>query len=242
MKNLKIFKGKECKNKRGFTLIELVMTIVLTGILSVGLYEAMILGINDYIMNEHYLHSNNSMTYAISVLRRNLVNAVMPPSIISPSTSAYCPLSKSINPKTSANTPIVRANLSKQTTTCGGASGPACNEIAFYQNINAASRGTVTQLVVFCVYNKILYEEVTNDAGQTTPYPVANNIRILIFSLGSVLSGYSLPSAPLPIPTSSPSVCQKNKTTGIYSCNINFVITNSVGYSQIGGVSVIVAN
>jgi len=50
------------KNKSGFTLIELVMTIVLTGILSVGLYEAIMLGVNDYIINEHYLHSNNSMT------------------------------------------------------------------------------------------------------------------------------------------------------------------------------------
>ncbi len=72
--------------------------------------------------------------------------------------------------------------------------------------------------------------------------PLLIILAILIFSLGSVLSGCSLPSAPFPIPTSSPSVCQKNKTTGIYSCNINFVITNSVGYSQTGGVSVIVAN
>ncbi len=167
------------KNKSGFTLIELVMTIVLTGILSVGLYEAIMLGVNDYIINEHYLHSNNSMTYAISVLRRNLVNAAMPSSVITPSSGSYCPLSVSINPATGGNAPIVRANLSGQTATCG-ASGPACNEIAFYQNINTTS-GESSQLVVFCVHNKILYEEVTNGVGQTTPYPVANNISNINF-------------------------------------------------------------
>lgn len=187
MKNFKIFKGKKYKNKSGFTLIELVMTIVLTGILSVGLYEAVIFGINDYMMNEYYLHSNNSMTYAISLLRRNLVNAAMPPSSgISPSASAYCPLSDSINPATPGNAPVVRANLAKQTETCGGTSGLACNEIAFYQNINTAS-GESPQLVVFCVRKKILYEEVTNGVDQTTqttqttPYPVANNISDINF-------------------------------------------------------------
>jgi prepilin-type N-terminal cleavage/methylation domain-containing protein len=181
VKYFKIFKGKEHKNKNGFTLIELVMTIVLTGILSVGLYGAVILGIDDYIMNEHYLHSNNSMTYAISVLRRNLVNAAMPPSLISPSNSAYCPLSNSINPATSGNPPIVRANLSRQTVTCGGKGDPVCNEIAFYQDIITASGGTATQLVVFCVHKSILYEEVTNGTGRTTSYPVANNISDINF-------------------------------------------------------------
>ena len=152
------------------------MTILLTGILSIGLYQVVMWGINDYLINEEYLHSNNSMTYAMAVVRRNLENAAMPPTLpISPSGVFYCKLSTSINPSTSGNLPIVTANMAGQTKTCGGSSPqPVCDEVAFYQNING------TQLVVFCVNKNILYEEVTDGTG-TTSHPVANNISGISF-------------------------------------------------------------
>ena len=167
-------------NTAGFTLIELVMTILLIGILSIGLYEVVMWGINDYLTNEQYLHSNNSMTYAMSVIRRNLENAAMPPrSAINPSGTAYCKLTNPINPATSGNPPIVIANLAGQTATCGGSGEPVCDEVAFYQN--ATVNGTASQqLVVFCVYKSILYQEVTNTNG-TTSYPVADNISGISF-------------------------------------------------------------
>ncbi|MCL4498431.1 MAG: hypothetical protein M1412_00855 [Deltaproteobacteria bacterium] len=43
-------------------------------------------------------------------------------------------------------------------------------------------------------------------------------------------------------PPQSVSYCNQNPSTKVYSCNINFTITNTAGYSQIGGVSVTVAN
>lgn len=169
----------------GFTLIELVMTILLTGILSIGLYQVVMWGINDYLTNEEYLHSNNSMTYAMAVVRRNLVNAAMPltkpPNLISPSSGAYCKLSTSINPATSGNLPIITANMAGQTTNCGGSGQPVCDEVAFYQNVKI-SGVTTQQLVVFCVNmnNNILYEEVTDGTG-TTSHPIANNISGISF-------------------------------------------------------------
>ena len=168
--------------KAGFTLIELVMTILLTGILSIGLYQVVMWGINDYLTNEEYLHSNNSMTYAMAVIRRNLENAAKPPTTpISPSGVFYCKLSTSINPATSGNLPIVTANRAGQTTTCGGSSPqPVCDEVAFYQNISETPPSQ--QLVVFCVNSNILYEEVTDGTGGTTiSHPVANNISGIIF-------------------------------------------------------------
>ena len=179
MKNLNII-----NKDGGFTLIELVMTILLTGILSIGLYQVVMWGINDYLTNEEYLHSNNSMTYAMAVVRRNLENAAMPPArpnLISPSSGAYCELSNQINPATSGNLPIVTANRVGQTTNCGGSGQPVCDEVAFYQNISGT---TNQQLVVFCLNNNnnILYEEVTDGAGGTTiSHPVANNISGISF-------------------------------------------------------------
>ncbi len=224
LKNLNII-----KKDGGFTLIELVMTIILIGILSIGLYEVVMWGINDYLINEEYLHSNNSMTYAMTVIRRNLVNAAMPSKLIKPAGVHYCKLFRRINPANPVNPPIVTANMAGQTTACGGRRQPVCDEVAFYQNISGTAN---QQLVVFCVNNNILYEEVTGGTG-TTSYPVADN------SLGIVLSKTSLPPPP---PPPSPSNCVENNSTGVYSCNINFKITNLAGYYQVGGVSVIVAN
>lgn len=169
----------EHKNNGGFTLIELVMTIILMGIMSVGLYQVVMFGINDYMTNETYLHSNNSMTYAISVIRRNLVNAAMPLSSAPspPLGGALCPLSAA----PSSSNPIVRAYLlnGNSSSTCGGSGQPVCNEVAFYQNVTV--NGTTSQqLVVFCVYNNILYQEVTNNNG-TTSYPIADNISGISF-------------------------------------------------------------
>ena len=170
------------KKDDGFTLIELVMTILLTGILSIGLYQVVMWGINDYLINEEYLHSNNSMSYAMTVIRRNLENAAKPPTTpISPSGAYYCKLSTSINPATSRNLPIVAANMAGQTTICGGSiPQPVCDEVAFYQNISGTPPSQ--QLVVFCVNSNILYEEVTDGTGGTTiSHPVANNISGISF-------------------------------------------------------------
>ncbi len=176
--------NREHKNSGGFTLIELVMTIVLMGIMSIGLYAVVMFGIKDYITNEHYLHSNNAMTYAILVLRRNLTNAAMPVASISPSGSAYCPVSGSINPYNTSN-PVVIANLKNQSIVCDGAGQPACDETIFYQNITV-NKTTDQQLVVFCVHannkkNSALYKEVTNSNGKTISDPIANNISSINF-------------------------------------------------------------
>ena len=165
------------KNRGGFTLIELVMTILLIGILSIGLYEVVIWGISDYVTNERYLHSNNSMTYAMMTIRRSMAGASMPTASINPSSAYYCKLSNSINPATTGNPPIVTANLAGQTATCGGTGQPVCDETAFYQNITGTAN---QQLVVFCVNNNILYEEITNGTG-TTSYPIADNISGISF-------------------------------------------------------------
>jgi prepilin-type N-terminal cleavage/methylation domain-containing protein len=165
------------KKVSGFTLIELVMTILLIGILSIGLYEVVIWGVSDYVTNEQYLHSNNSMTYAMAAIRRSMTGAVMPTASISPSGNYHCKLSNSINPATSGNLPIVTANMPGQTSACGGTGQPVCDEAAFYQNITGTAN---QQLVVFCVSNNILYEEVTNGTG-TTSYPIANNITGISF-------------------------------------------------------------
>ncbi len=143
-------KKKDLKNKEdGFTLIELVMTILLIGILSVGLYEVVMWGISDYATNERYLHSNNSMTQAMAVIRRNLESAAMPLTKQINPTSNVCPFNSNIE------------QISKTQPICIFNSGSACsntgtgNEIAFYQNIN--TNGTTNkQLVVFCVYNTVL--------------------------------------------------------------------------------------
>ena len=169
------------KNRGGFTLIELVMTILLIGILSIGLYEVVIWGISDYVTNERYLHSNNSMTYAMMTIRRSMAGAAMPPALaISPSGAHYCKLSASINPATSGNPPIVTANMAGQTATCGGTGLPVCDETAFYQNVTI--NGTPSQqLVVFCLNNNILYEEVTANGAVTASYPIADNITGISF-------------------------------------------------------------
>lgn len=214
------------KNKGGFTLIELVMTIILIGIMSVGLYEVVMFGINDYLVNENYLHSSNSMTYAISALRRNLVNAAMPPVklINGKNNGQICYIKNKINPS-KAGIPIVIFNLASQSTTCGGAT--PCNAVAFYKYI---TRTINQELVVFCVSNNInnvLYKQVTikKPPLTTTAYPVANNINNINIPLGD---------------------CNQNPTTKVYSCNINFALTSTPGYngtiySGTGGVSVIVA-
>ncbi len=182
MKIITIFFNDIKKNSGGFTLIELVMTILLIGIMSVGLYQVVMWGISDYIGSENYLHSNNSMTYAISVIRRNLENAAMPTGSISPSGTPYCTLSNSINPATTGNLPIVIANLAGQTTTCGGTTQP-CNEVAFYKYITDITGTANQELVVFCVNlnNNALYKEVTTTNGTTISYPVANYISGINF-------------------------------------------------------------
>ncbi len=184
---LKMIKEDEtAKKDGGFTLIELVMTILLIGILSIGLYQVVMWGINDYMTNEQYLHSNNSMTQAMAIIRRNLENAaVLTTTHLTINSNGKCPLNNNNYPNNGY--PITMA--------CNDGSAPSCSnntecptngncnnpvppsEIAFYQYIN----GTPSQqLVVFCVYNNILYEEVTNGTG-TTSYPLADNITGISF-------------------------------------------------------------
>ncbi len=173
------------KNNGGFTLIELVMTILLIGILSIGLYEVVMWGINDYVTNEQYLHANNSMTYAMSVIRRNIVQAAMPPATQLTQTNLICPLKPSNYPNNGQGInppPVVLACQDGSAPSCSNSTecpinGSCANpippgEIAFYQNVPSS---TNKQLVVFCINNNILYEEVTA-SGITTSYPIANNI------------------------------------------------------------------
>ena len=183
MKIITIFFNDIKKNSSGFTLIELVMTILLIGIMSVGLYEVVMWGINDYIGSENYLHSNNSMTYAISVIRRNLENAAEPIALITPRGKYYCKLKNRINPAKSGEPPIILANLKKQITACGGTGEPSCNEVAFYKYITDITGTANQELVVFCVNpnNNALYKEVTTTNGTTASYPVADNISGINF-------------------------------------------------------------
>ncbi len=164
------------KNRGGFTLIELVMTILLIGILSIGLYQVVMWGINDYMTNEQYLHSNNSMTQAMATIRRNLENAAMPPT----------PPTPPINPAGRNNICSFNSIFEQfETPICIFDSGGACtgigNEVAFYQNIGTGTPQQQQQLVVFCVNNNILYEEVTANGAATTSYPIANNISGISF-------------------------------------------------------------
>ena len=186
MKNLNII-----NKDGGFTLIELVMTILLTGILSIGLYQVVMWGINDYLINEEYLHSNNSMSYAMTVIRRNLENAAKPPTTpLTISGGSVCPLNTNNYPNN--NNPITMACNDGSAPSCSNNTCPTTNgscanpvspsEVAFYQNIRKISGVTTQQLVVFCVNNNILYEEVTDGTGGTTiSHPVANNISSISF-------------------------------------------------------------
>ena len=164
MKIITIFFNDIKKNSGGFTLIELVMTIILIGILSIGLYQVVMWGINDYLTNEEYLHSNNSMTYAMTVIRRNLENAAMPPATPLRIRGGVCPLNRKNYP--SKNSPITVSP----------------SEVAFYQNVEI-NGATTQQLVVFCVNpnNNALYKEVTTTNGTTASYPVADNISGINF-------------------------------------------------------------
>ena len=71
--------------------------------------------------------------------------------------------------------------------------------------------------------------------------PLRIILVVLIFSTAVSLSGCKRRGGG-GNPPPSVSYCVKNPTISVYNCNINFTITSSAGYSQIGGVSVIVAN
>ena len=66
-------------------------------------------------------------------------------------------------------------------------------------------------------------------------------LAALIFSAVVTLSGCGWKKPPPPPPPTA-STCNQNSTTKVYSCNINFTIANTAGYSQTGGVSVTIAN
>lgn len=66
-------------------------------------------------------------------------------------------------------------------------------------------------------------------------------LAVLIFSAAVTLSGCGGGGGG-GNPPPSVSYCNQNASTKVYSCNINFTITNTANYSQTGGVSVIVAN
>ncbi|RZD19266.1 MAG: prepilin-type N-terminal cleavage/methylation domain-containing protein [Candidatus Acididesulfobacter diazotrophicus] len=173
------------KNNKGFTLLELVMTIILIGIMSVGLYQVIIFGINDYMLNENALHQVNSMSYASSVIRRNLEEAAMPPTsqINGKNNGQICYIKNAINPsKLSNSQPIVVFNLASQSTSCGSVTEP-CNAIAFYKYIYISGTAQEEELVVFCVNNNnVLYKQVTTTSnGTTTAYPISDNISGISF-------------------------------------------------------------
>ncbi|MHB1645222.1 MAG: type II secretion system protein [bacterium] len=177
------------KNNKGFTLLELVMTIILIGIMSVGLYQVIIFGINDYMLNENALHQVNSMSYASSVIRRNLEEAVTPPSSPYTITGGICPLNN--YPGSSGNHPITLACSDGSAPTTGttpictscsnGLSSCPPSEIAFYKYISVTANNNNQELVVFCVNNNILYKQVTTINGTTTAYPISDNISNIAF-------------------------------------------------------------
>lgn len=219
------------KSNDGISLIELVMTIILIGIMSIGLYNVVLFGVNDYIMNENVLHQTNSMSLANSVIRRNLVNAATPPVFLinGKINGQICYIKNKINPghNKSAKLPIVVFNLASQPKVCGSAANP-CNAVAFYKYVINGTTPPEQELAVFCVYNNVLYKQVTTKTS-TTAYPVANNIN------------------DINIPPPAATYCNQNAKTKIYSCNINFNLTSTSGYSGViyngtSGVSAIVAN
>jgi prepilin-type N-terminal cleavage/methylation domain-containing protein len=181
-------------DKGGFTLIELVMTILLIGIMAVGLYQVIMFGINDYATNENALRQINSLSYASSVIRRNLEEAsFLPASPLSPPPGAACPLTATNTP--TAEAPIVLACadgsqpliiLPPTCASClpGELSPCEPSEIAFYKSMPAAisgGSGVNYELIVFCINNNILYKQLTSSNGITALYPVANNIRSINF-------------------------------------------------------------
>ena len=172
---LKMIKEDEtAKKDGGFTLIELVMTILLIGILSIGLYQVVMWGINDYMTNEHYLHSNNSMTQAMATIRRNLENAAMPPTPPQTfSVSGVCPFNKPTDEPSQTNPICVFSSFN---TGAGCNKQGIGNEISFFQ-LNQKTGNY--ELIVYCVVNNILYKEVNSDVP--TSYPVADNISSIIF-------------------------------------------------------------
>ncbi|RZD15959.1 MAG: prepilin-type N-terminal cleavage/methylation domain-containing protein [Candidatus Acididesulfobacter guangdongensis] len=200
-----IFRNGMYINNSGFTLIELVMTILLTGIMAVGLYQVIMFGINNYVSNENSLYMSNSLSNASSVIRKNAEEAAMPPTTNQPpvpSAGAICPLaSNSLNDISSnvngfsgpiilacadGSVPAPSANSSQQTcTACLPGESSPCepSEIAFYKYTppTVIAGGSNEELIVFCINNDVLYKQVTTSNGTTTDYPVANNIGSINF-------------------------------------------------------------
>ncbi|MHB1694347.1 MAG: PilW family protein [bacterium] len=177
------------KNNKGFTLLELVMTIILIGIMSVGLYQVIIFGINDYMLNENALHQVNSMSYASFVIRRNLEEAAMPPTSQYTIIGGECPLKSANYPSSTGSPgPVTQAcydgsaPINGSCSVCSnGLSSCPPSEIAFYKYISGTANNTEQELVVFCVNNNILYKQVTTINGTTTVYPISDNINDISF-------------------------------------------------------------
>lgn len=204
------------KNIGGFTLIELVMTILLIGILSIGLYEVVMWGISDYIESENYLHQANSMSLAVSVMRRNISNAAKPTSLIPGSNNGQtCYINDTMNPYN--QTPIVVFNLASQSVTS------PVNAVAFYKYIIGSTK---QELVVFCVYNNTLYKQVTT-ATATALYPGINDV-----GANTSFSEYQATTL----------IGGVVGTMYYYYINMDLVSSLPSGYSENGGASVIIAN
>jgi prepilin-type N-terminal cleavage/methylation domain-containing protein len=193
-------------NNSAFTLIELVMTILLIGIMAVGLYQVIMFGINNYMYNQNSLHMSNSLSYASSVIRKNVEEAAMPPAantpVLSVPAGAACPLtpnsltdiSSTVN-STDDNGPVIlacadgsvpvpSANSSQPPcTACLPGESSPCepSEIAFYKYATAIAGGSNKELIIFCINNDVLYKQVTASNGTTAYYPVANNIGSINF-------------------------------------------------------------
>ena len=79
------------------------------------------------------------------------------------------------------------------------------------------------------------------ERGRRHLIPLRIILAVLIFSTAVSLSGCRRHGGGSPPPAAA-SICNKNPSTKVYNCNINFTIINLAGYSQTGGVSVTVAN
>ncbi len=193
-------------NNSGFTLIELVMTILLTGIMAVGLYQVIMFGINNYMYNQNSLHTSNSLSYASSVIRKTAEEAAMPAvnsPVLSVPAGVACPLTpnsltdirSNVNSTNGSEpvilacadgSPVPSANLSQPPcTACLPGESSPCepSEIAFYKYAPPTdiAGGNNEELIVFCINNDVLYKQATTSNGVTADYPVANNIGSINF-------------------------------------------------------------
>ena len=171
----------------GFTLVEMVISILLTGIMAIGIYNIIISGIQNYNTNQKFLDTSNSIGRAMTVIRRDMSNAVTPPTGggYSPNGSgAACPYDPVVDVPDNGsgvnNPPVVIFSNGQSPSICRGANN--CNEAAFFESIPQSSPAQYL-LIIYCLgaSNNALYKEEVKQNGTANSYPVAYNISSIYF-------------------------------------------------------------